>query len=42
MWVMISLGGEGRGEGGLQTKIILPFIIFRQALSRNDAVGNDL
>jgi hypothetical protein len=27
-----SPGGEGRGEGGLQTKIILPFRIFRPAL----------
>ena len=25
-------GGAGRGEGGLQTKIILPFRIFRPAL----------
>ncbi|MGA2869324.1 MAG: hypothetical protein ABSF34_09210, partial [Verrucomicrobiota bacterium] len=28
-----SPGGEGRGEGGLQTKIQLPFKIFRQTLS---------
>jgi hypothetical protein len=28
-----SPGGEGRGEGGLQTKIELPFKIFRQSLS---------
>jgi hypothetical protein len=28
-----SPGGDGRGEGGLQTKIILPFKIFRQALN---------
>ena len=27
-----SPGGEGRGEGGLQTKIELPFKIFKQAL----------
>src|ERR1700722_13185345 len=29
-----SPGGEGRGEGGLQTKIKLPFRIFRQSLKR--------
>jgi hypothetical protein len=29
-----SPGGEGRGEGGLQTKIQLHFKIFRQALNR--------
>jgi hypothetical protein len=29
-----SPGGEGRGEGGLQTKIQLPFRIFRQTLIR--------
>jgi hypothetical protein len=28
-----SPGGEGRGEGGFQTKIELPFKIFRQSLS---------
>jgi len=27
-----SPGGEGLGKGGLQTKIELPFKIFRQAL----------
>jgi type II secretory pathway pseudopilin PulG len=28
-------GGEGRGEGGLQTKIKLPFRIFRPAMEEN-------
>jgi hypothetical protein len=27
------LGGDGRGEGGLQTKIKLPFRIFKQSLT---------
>jgi hypothetical protein len=32
--IEIDVHGEGRGEGGLQTNIKLPFRIFRPALSR--------